>query len=177
MGEALLRGHLAAHGVEARVSSAGTMSWARPPTDEAISVMDEHGLDIRVHRSQPLTASTLADADLVLGMTRTHVDVAATQGGDGVAACTFLVGEAARLAERIGPRSHDESVASWVQRLDAARDTRHGRAVDEVADPVGESIAFYRTTAVTLDGHLRALASHLAGRANEAMPADRPPSA
>jgi protein-tyrosine phosphatase len=165
MAEAILRRHLAAHGVEARVTSAGTMNWARPPTDEAIAVMNEHGLDIIAHRSRPLSAATVADADLILGMTRTHVDVAATQGGDGVAARTFLVGEAARLAERVGPRQDGESVASWVQRLDAARDTRHGRAVDEIADPVGESIDFYRVTATTLDRHLQALAPLLAGRA------------
>jgi protein-tyrosine phosphatase len=166
MAEAILRRHLAAQGVEARVTSAGTMNWARPPTDEAIAVMNEHGLDIVAHRSRPLSAEILAGADLVLGMTRTHVDVVSTQGGDSVGTRTFLVGEAARLAERIGPRGHDESVASWVQRLDAARDTRHGRAVDEVADPVGESIDFYRLTATTLDRHLRALAPLLAGTAS-----------
>jgi protein-tyrosine-phosphatase len=139
------------------------MRWARPPTDEAIEVMEEHGLDIRTHRSRPLTADVLRDVDLVLGMTRTHVDVAATQGDDSVASRTFLIGEAARLAERIGPRRDGESLHAWVARLDAARDHNHGRAVDEVTDPVGESIDFYRITAQTLDRHLATFVPLLAG--------------
>lgn len=163
MGEALLRRQLAEHAVDARVSSAGTMRWARPPTDEAIAVMEERGLDIRPHRSRPLTAEVLRDVDLVLGMTRTHVDVAATQGDDGVAARTFLIGEVARLAEQIGPRREGESVAAWVARLDAARDHNRGRAIDEVADPVGESIDFYRNTAEILDRHLSTFVPLLAG--------------
>jgi protein-tyrosine phosphatase len=163
MGEVLLRRALDAHGVEARVSSAGTMRWARGPTDEAIAVMEEHGLDLRPHESRPLTAEILATTDLVLGMTRTHVDVASTQGGESVAGRAFLVGEAARLAPIVGARRDGEELASWVARLDAARDAPRGRAIDEVADPVGEPIAFYRRTAATLDRHIATLAPLLAG--------------
>ena len=36
MGEALLRHHLQAQGVDAHVHSAGTMRWRGRPTDEAI---------------------------------------------------------------------------------------------------------------------------------------------
>lgn len=164
MGAALLRRHLAEHGVAARVGSAGTMRWERPPTDEAITVMAERGLDIAGHRSRPLTPEVLRDVDLVLGMTRTHVNVAATQGHDAVAARTFLVGEAARLAEQIGPRRDGEALDTYVARLDAAREHQHGRAIDEVADPVGEPIDVYRVTADTLDRHLRMLVPRLAGR-------------
>jgi protein-tyrosine phosphatase len=163
MGAALLRRHLAEHRVDARVASAGTMRWQRPPTDEAVTVMAERGLDISGHRSRPLTPEVLRDVDLVLGMTRTHVDVAATQGDNGLVARAFLVGEVARLAERVGARLHGETAADWVARLDATRDHPHGRAIDEVADPVGEPVDVYRATADALDRHLATFVSLLAG--------------
>jgi protein-tyrosine phosphatase len=162
MGAALLRHHLDEHGLDARVASAGTMRWERPPTDEAITVMAERGLDIASHRSRPLTPEVLRDVNLVLGMTRTHVAVATTQGGDDVAARAFLVGEAARLAESVGARREGERAAEWVARLDTARDHQHGRAMDEVADPVGQSIDVYRLTADTLDRHLSTFVTSMA---------------
>jgi protein-tyrosine phosphatase len=171
MGEAMLRRALKKYGIEAQVSSAGTMRWARPPTAEAIAVMDEHGLDLRTHESRPLSAEILASTDLVLGMTRTHVNVAATQGDDGVASRTFLIGEAARLALVIGPREPEESIRDWVARLDGARDVPRGRAADEVADPVGESVDFYRHTAALLDRHICTLVPLLAGSVTPAGPA------
>jgi protein-tyrosine phosphatase len=163
MGAALLRRHLDEHRVDARVASAGTMSWQRPPTDEAVAVMAERGLDISGHRSRPLTPDVLRHVDLVLGMTRTHVDVAATQGDDGLVARAFLVGEVARLAERVGARPDAETAADWVARLDAARDHRRGRAIDEVADPVGDPVDVYRDTADVLDRHIGAFVARLAG--------------
>jgi protein-tyrosine phosphatase len=163
MGEALLRARLAARGVDAHVHSAGTMAWYGAPTDHAATVMREHGLDITAHASRPLAADLVASADLVLGMTREHVWAVASHVPD-AAGRTFLVGEAVRLGERVGPRTADEPVRVWAARLDAARPAAPviGQAGDEVADPVGEPIEVYRSAAERLDRDLGALASLLA---------------
>lgn len=54
----------------ATVASAGTAAVAgEPASKSAIAVMQEAGFDLAAHRSRPLTAETLAGADLVLTMT------------------------------------------------------------------------------------------------------------
>lgn len=77
MAEALLRDRMERdekhHGWE--VNSAGT--WAtdgRPAAAYAIEEMAERGLSLRSHRAQSVTAELMAEADLVLGMTRHHVE-------------------------------------------------------------------------------------------------------
>jgi low molecular weight protein-tyrosine phosphatase len=104
------------------------------------------------------------DADLVLGMTREHVTIATARSPD-ARGRIFLVGELARLGADIGPRASSEPVAQWAERAAAARPHRHplGRAVDEIADPVGEPIEVYRRTAAQLDDRLTEIASLLAG--------------
>lgn len=46
------------------------------PTPEAIQVMDSADIDIRKHRSVPLTPEMLKKSDLILGMTPFHVQFA-----------------------------------------------------------------------------------------------------
>ena len=54
-------------------SSAGTSARAASPASEhAVSVAEENGLDLSNHASRPVRADTLAEADLVLTMTRSH---------------------------------------------------------------------------------------------------------
>ena len=162
MAEALLRHHLAAHGTDARVRSAGTMAWGGHATSHAIEVMRDQGIDIAGHESAQLTATVVEDADLVLGMTRQHVwgAVAVSAAATGR---TFLIGELARLGREVGPRGHHEPVRDWVQRVAARRPPAPvvGRAEDEVPDPVGEPIGVYRQTAERLDRDLRAIAGLL----------------
>lgn len=57
------------------VSSAGT--WAKneePATGNAQSVMAHQGLSLRDHRARTIDQEMLADADLVLVMTKHHLD-------------------------------------------------------------------------------------------------------
>ena len=77
MAETLLRAKL--HQDEERsdwqVSSAGT--WAtegRPASAYAIAEMSKRGLDLRSHRSRPITGDLMKEADLVLGATQNHVE-------------------------------------------------------------------------------------------------------
>jgi protein-tyrosine phosphatase len=162
MGEVLLRAHLDAVGVRARVSSAGTMSWGGHATDHAIAVMHELGIDLRDHESRQLTAEMVESADLVLGMTRDHVERVAALVPDAIDR-TFLASELIRLSGGVEARSEEEAVRSWAARAARTRPRAFavGRPDDEVADPVGEPLTVYRTTAARLDRDLRSLAGLL----------------
>ncbi len=164
MAAAILQQRLAERGVDARVKSAGTMPWSSGATGPAVEVMREHGLDISGHENRQMTRELVEEADLVLGMTRDHVSIAIARSPS-ARGRTFLVGELARLGAEVGPRGATESPARWAERAAAARPHRRplGRAVDEIADPVGEPIDFYRRTAAELDDRLTEIAALLAG--------------
>jgi len=164
MAAAILQQRLAERGIDARVTSAGTMPWSSGATDPAVAVMREHGLDISGHENRQVTRELVEEADLVLGMTRDHVAIASARSPS-AQGCTFLVGELARLGADVGPRAASEPVARWAERVAATRPLRRplGRAVDEIADPVGEPIDVYRRTAAELDDRLSEIAALLAG--------------
>jgi protein-tyrosine phosphatase len=164
MAEWLLRAHLEERGAEANVHSAGTLQWEGAPPAQAVAAMQERGIDMSAHRSRALRASLIADADLVLCMTRNHL-WAVTTHDPGAAERTFLVGELVRLGAKVGPREPGESVREWAARAAAARPTGAGTvglATDEVPDPLGEADSVFRSTAERLDADLRALADLLA---------------
>jgi protein-tyrosine-phosphatase len=164
MAAAMLRQRLAAYGTYARVSSAGTRPWSAGATEDAIVVMREYGLDISGHENCPVRLELVEQANLVLGMTRQHVNYVTARWPD-VAERTFLVGELARLGGQTGPRATSESVSQWAERVSAARPPLRplGRAVDEIDDPVGLPISVYRQTAAVLDKWLTEIAALLAG--------------
>ena len=167
MGEALLRSHLAARGVDARVHSAGTLAWGGPATGNAGLVLRERGLSLEGHLSRSLTDAMVGDADLVVGMTRDHV-WRATRSVSDATDRTFLVGELRRLGTDTGPRlvADGETVRDWAARVAALRPPGPagtvGRVSDEVADPVSEPLTVYRATADRLDRDLGAIAALLA---------------
>ena len=70
MAEAFLKQYLGA-GFE--IISAGTMSMTgMPPTQEAIDVMQEEGIDIASYRSKPLSDDIINSAELILVMAEGH---------------------------------------------------------------------------------------------------------
>jgi protein-tyrosine phosphatase len=156
MGEVLLRARLRERGVDARVQSAGTLAWGGSATGNAEIVMAERGLVLDGHHSRSITRDLVRGADLVLGMTREHV-WRATGLSSEAAERAFLVGELARLGAAVGERDAEggESVRAWALRVARARVDGHvGRMGDEVADPMGEPLDFYRATADRLDRDL-----------------------
>jgi len=75
MATGLLRQRLVRAGLDGQytVRSAGT--WAvedRPATEHAVEVMAERGVDIAEHRAHGLTSADVAEADLILVMSREH---------------------------------------------------------------------------------------------------------
>jgi protein-tyrosine phosphatase len=162
MGEALLRHHLEALGVDALVHSAGTLGWPGPPPPPAVEVLRERGLDIGGHESRRLTRDLAEQADVVLGMTRNHLSALQLHGAGRRA---FLPAELERLGRAVGPRKEDEPLRDWIMRVDATRDPDKapGRASDEIGDPVGEPLDVFRATATRLDGSLATIAALVAG--------------
>jgi protein-tyrosine phosphatase len=163
MAEALLDAQFAARGVDARVHSAGTVPWSGPPAAAAVTVLRERGLDITRHRSRRLTDSLVAAADLVLTMTRSHVWGVLAHDPDAVAR-TFLVAELPRLGAATGPRRPAEPVRGWAARAAALRPPGPvaGRAEEEIADPLGESLEVYEATARRLERASAAIADLIA---------------
>lgn len=160
-----MRRHLAARGVDARVHSAGTMRWRGAATPEAVQAMTEHGLDVSSHRSRGLTPALIEESDLVLGMTRAHVDFVALRCPDAIDR-TFMIRELARLGARTGPREPDETLRSWLRRASTLREPGRpvGHPQDEIDDPVGQPVDVYRATAARLDEALGTVADLVAGR-------------
>jgi protein-tyrosine-phosphatase len=77
MAEALLRQRLEDANLTPRVQVRSAGVWAqegRPASAEAIEVMAERALDIEDHRAHVLTAEDMAEAELVLVMSREHLD-------------------------------------------------------------------------------------------------------
>jgi protein-tyrosine-phosphatase len=84
MAEAIARAAVERRGwTHVRFESAGiAAAWDAPAAENAIAVAAEHGLDLTPHRSQPLTPELIAWADLVLGMSPSHLQGVRELGGD-----------------------------------------------------------------------------------------------
>ena len=150
---------------EVEVGSAGTMDWSGQPAHEyAIAAMAERGLDLSAHRSRRLSEYLVDESDLIVVMTRNHGWAVAARS-EAKAAATFLPAELSRLAAEVGNRDSADA-AEWVARLHAQRDTRTetrfiGRAADEIPDPIGESLPYFRVIANRLERELTPAAARL----------------
>lgn len=114
---AVARREAAARGLrDVAVESAGVSAWdGAPPSDGAMLVALERGLDVGAHRARRLTRELLQDADLVLTMSDQHAEAAARLGG----------GERVHLLSRFATRgvSHGGIADPYGGDLDAYRDT------------------------------------------------------
>ncbi len=92
MAEAIARDEIAkAGGAEVRVISAGAAAAAgAPATPEAVTALKSAGLDLSAHRSRELTRDLIAEADLILGMSRSHVAAVLAADPTAVAKTTTL---------------------------------------------------------------------------------------
>jgi protein-tyrosine phosphatase len=164
MAAALLRARLDELGSPVTVASAGFVSVGVPPPPEMLEAMQSLGLDLSQHRSRLVTAEAVADAQLVIGMTRQHVlDLAVLAPGAWDHCFTFA--DALRRAESAGPRLPSESVQGWARRLHAER-TRSSLLMlpfsEDVADPMGGRPQQYRRARDDLASMTARLAARLA---------------
>lgn len=108
LAEAMLRRLAAQHpelSIEAGSAGVGAIDGA-PASEGAYLVALEHDLDLSAHRSRLLDEALVADADLILTMSRRHVDRVAELGGEAKVALlgeyAGLSGAAAEVADPFG---------------------------------------------------------------------------
>ncbi len=150
---------------DVEVGSAGTMDWSGQPAHEyAIAAMAERGLDLSAHRSRRLSEYLVDESDLIVAMTRNH-GWAVEARSEAKAASTFLPAELSRLAGHVGNRNGADA-QTWVGKLHTQRDAQTstrfiGRAADEIPDPIGEPLAYFRVIADRLERDLAPAAARL----------------
>jgi protein-tyrosine phosphatase len=145
------------------VRSAGFGPSGAPAEREVVEVMAEIGLDLSHHRSRTVDTGMLAEADLVLAMTRQHV-MELVLLEESCWSKTFLLGEFASLAASMPLDASSSAVADSdgsaevpgdsdlrrnVARLHMGRRRSDLLALPsnlEVGDPVGGPLRGYRAT-------------------------------
>jgi glycine hydroxymethyltransferase len=114
MAEGLMR-H-AVNGREVQVLSAGVGAGnGQPPSGYAVRALQEWGIDITQQRSRALTRDLVSEADLILGMTQSHVD-----------AVLMMFPEAAEKVHRL--RDFDPSLSEFER---------------DICDPIGGTYNVY----------------------------------
>ncbi len=159
MAEVLLR-HVAGAG-DLQVSSAGVGGYGRgfPVTPPTADVLGRHGLDGAAHRSREATPQLLEEADLIIGMTRDHVQRAVALQ-PAAAPRTFTLTEASAALAATGARRPGEDERSFVRRVDAAREGLPPQP--EVPDPVLEpELISYDEAFALISRHVTAVGEHL----------------
>ena len=138
MGAFLHRQRLLA-GVPLGVRTAGFETPGLPPTAETVRRMEQAGIDVRAHRSRPVTDDDIDHADLVLTAERRHVVMIA---GRRPAAFTktFTLPEAVDRSAAHGRRSATD-VTDWIAALDEGRPRAMAyldATIGEIEDPTGQ---------------------------------------
>lgn len=155
----LLRLRLREAGIDAEVSSAGLQEGGLQASPLAVTAVRERGVDLTEHTTRQLDRDLLAATDLVLGMARVHVrEVVALEPT--IWPRAFTLKELVRRGSEAGERAPDESLDSWLARVDFGREVTgllRPRPDDDVADPVGKSLATFRQIVHELDALVRRL--------------------
>ena len=123
------------------IGSCGTQATDAPPTDDAVTRLARLGIDVRPHRSRPVTASLVREADLVLTAEQEHVVMISTLA-PGAFDRTFTLPEFVELAERREGRD----TTAWLAAVnnDRPRSVDYLNAeVDELRDPTGRPPAVW----------------------------------
>ena len=160
LAEALLVDRLRAAGLHADVASAGLAApKGRQPDRNLLRVAEEHGVDVSDHRSRAVTEAMIAQADLLLVMTHRHRDEVAKIDGQAVHR-TALLRPAAWKAHVAA--SGSTTFADWARRLvaDVPLSERSRHRGDDIADPVGRPLRYYRAMAADVDSYVDSLVRH-----------------
>ncbi|MGF7087538.1 protein-tyrosine phosphatase [Kroppenstedtia sanguinis] len=149
MAEALLRQKAMEEGIRLEVRSAGISAVnGLSPSDAAVQVMKEKGIDHSSHRSRPLDAAMAAWADLILVMTEAHKQMLVHRYPD-------AVDKLHTLKEYVLEDSQQEKVKS-LQRLQVDLETC--RALLEQAEKEGDHLR-KKELQVQLEGQEASFAS------------------
>ncbi len=153
MAEALVRRALQERGIDAEVTSAGSMRGGVVASGGSVRAMAARDLDLTAHRSHQMTAADVAAADLVVCMARSHAREAVGLHPPAWPR-TFPLKDLVRRGEAVGPRREGEPLDAWLARVGEGRtraDLLSGDPSDDVADPIGGPDRGYEATAVLLE--------------------------
>lgn len=153
MAEVLLRRALAARGVVAEVTSAGSLPGGVPASQGSVAAMRRRGLDLTGHRSRPLAPEAVAPADLVVCMARRHCREVVVLHPPAWPR-TFTLRELVRRGEEAGARGDGQALGDWLAELGRGRVRAallSDDPADDVADPIGGPAAAYEATAAALE--------------------------
>ena len=118
-----------------KVKSAGTNVFPDiPPTPEAISVMREENIDISRHKATQLTKKLIDSADYIFTMTNYQL----------------------KYVLKLNPEKHDKIFLLKKFAIDQKTRNNIGESNDddEISDPIGKGIEFYRIVAKELKENL-----------------------
>ncbi len=141
--------------------SAGLLRANQPANEMGQEILAARGLDLSVHRSRTVSREILLGADLVIGMARQHVREAVVAAPEAWPR-TFTLKELVRRGETSGPRSAEESLSAWLNRLSGDRTTADMMGSsddDDIADPIGGPRAGFEHMVVEVDDQLERLVS------------------
>jgi protein-tyrosine-phosphatase len=140
-------------GMKVVVRSAGfSEAGGELPTDTAVRLLKERGIDVSAYLSHYLSTSGVVGADLIVTAEQKHV-VAIAGRWPQMYDSTFTLPEIVELGERIGPRG-TRSHADWLNALHAERPDPLGyldTKVGEIADPTGQSPATWSAAFARID--------------------------
>ena len=137
----------------AGVSATGGLAGRGVP-DEVLEVMAPYRIDLSAHRSRVLTQPMLEGADLIIGMSRRHVQEAILLDPPSWPK-SFMLKELVRRGGQLGPRRTDQGFRSWIDLVHGDRTRQslaHRSRADDIEDPYGRPPAEYRATAHELAG-------------------------
>jgi protein-tyrosine-phosphatase len=151
---------------ELEIASAGTRAReghaAAPPS---VAIAAGWGVDLRQHRSQPVSDELLERSDLILTMTEGHRDALAGRGARVSQRC-FTLPELHRLVRDIevaAPSSPSERLLEAAQQAHRRRPVSVRPGPEDIRDPYGHDDEVYRAVATELVGLVEALAVPLLG--------------
>jgi len=161
MAEVMLVDALSRCGVDdVEVVSAGTWAGAgQPATREAQQVMRQRGIDLTAHRSQPLTAELLDEADLILAMTSVHAREIA-EVSPGAVGRTVLMKELVEM--EIEPSDAGAARSARLASILGGGRPEPRRALD-LDDPMGLPVGAYERTAEHIEVGVGRLVELLCG--------------
>ena len=143
---------MAAAGVPGETFSAGTNIGSRSPaTPETVTAARELWFDLADHKSSPLDAEAVGQADLVLGLTRAHAREAVVIESAAYWR-TFTLKELVRRGEATPRRGG--TLSDWLWSLASERSPEELLGTspsDDVADPIGQPLAVFRNTLTEID--------------------------
>jgi protein-tyrosine phosphatase len=153
MAAAVLARHLEVARIAGETTSAGTnVITVCPATDDAVDAAAELWFDLSDHKSARLDEMCVANADLVLALSREHArEVVVLEPA--AYWRTFTFKELVRRGEAT-PRT-DEPFADWLFARASERASPEellgASPADDIADPIGQPISEYRRTITELD--------------------------